>query len=226
VTSKDIPLHEVEENTTVTLTVDVPAPHITLLKDGQPIVPSDHVRVVATTSETTDIQIIKAKPDDDGIYSILIEQREQPLMQLKVIHKPVTHQIMDIPQTTFDEGDTLTIKCQFDAAPDESFEFLHNGEPLVNDDRITTTIENNTYTIVVKQLRPKEDDGVYTLRSPHLILDTPQIDVLPRKVTDTNESIETTVEIVESEEISVAPIDKSEEPEVSDRCRFSSTKNA
>ncbi|CAF4758864.1 unnamed protein product, partial [Rotaria sp. Silwood2] len=102
-------------------------------------------------------------------------------MQLKVIPKPIVHQTMDIPQTTFKEGETLTIKCQFDSTPEEIFEFLRNGKPLKPDDRISTTVDDTTYTIVVKGLRPQEDEGVYTLKSDHLILDTPSITILPEE---------------------------------------------
>ena len=180
-TEEEIPVHEVEENSTVTLTVEVPAKNVILFKDSKELKPSDRIKIVQTSSTTTEIQIVKAKPDDQGKYSIIFDQREQPLMQLKVVPKPVIRQTMDLPQTTFNEGDTLTIKCQFDSAPEESFEILHNGQPLLNDDRISTIVEETTYTIIVKNLRPKEDEGVYTLKSTHLILETPSITVNSRK---------------------------------------------
>jgi len=178
----------------VTLTVDTPSRNITLLKDNQQLKPSEHIKIVQTSSTTTEVQIIKAKPEDEGKYTVIIDKKEQPLVQLKVIPKPVTHQIMDLPQTTFNEGETLTIRCQFDSIPEESFEFLRNGKPLKPDDRISTTVEDNTYTIVVKNLKPKEDEGVYTLKSEHLILDTPSITVVSKpkqpEKTETTETIE------------------------------------
>ncbi len=198
-----------EENSTVTLTVDTSARNITLLKDNQQLKPSEHIKIVQTSPTTTEIQIIKAKPEDEGKYTVVIDKKEQPLVQLKVIPKPVTHQIMTIPQTKFNEGETLTIKCQFDSQPDETFEFLINGKPLVPDDRISTTVENNTYTIVVKNLKPKEDEGVYTLKSDHLILDTPSITVVSKpkqpEKTETTETTET-IETIEVQE--EAPIEE------------------
>ena len=203
-------MQEVEESTTVTLTVQLPEgvthKDIILLKNNERVKPSDHVKIVQTSSTTIEIQIVKAKPDDQGKYSIIIDQREQPLMQLKVVPKPVTRQTMDLPQTTFNEGDTLTIKCQFDSAPEESFEILHNGQPLLNDDRISTIVEETTYTIIVKNLRPKEDEGVYTLKSTHLILETPSITVNSRKEEqEVPVDVETTVEEIEEETIVIAP---------------------
>ena len=191
-----MPVHEVEENSTVTLTIKRPSgtsPNdVVLLKDGQELKPSDHVKITSTSSTTTEIEIVKAKPEDEGDYTVKVKDVEQPLVQLKVIPKPVTRQTMDLPQTTFNEGDTLTIKCQFDSAPEESFEILHNGQPLLNDDRISTIVEETTYTIIVKNLRPKEDEGVYTLKSTHLILETPSITVVPKEKKPETET--TTVE--------------------------------
>jgi len=200
---KEIPIHEVEENSIVTLTVDTNAPTLILLKDNKELKPSERIEIVRTSSTTTEIRIVKAKPDDEGKYTVIVDNKEQPLVQLKVIPKPVTQQTMDLPQTTFSEGDTLTINCQFDSVPDESFEFLRNGQPLITDDRITTTVQDTTYTIVVKGLRPNEDEGVYTLKSKHLILDTPSITVVskPKQPETTVTEEEISVEETKSETV-------------------------
>ena len=160
------------------------------MKDNTELKPTDRIKVTQTSPTTVEIQIEKTKPEDEGNYSIKIDDRQQPLMKLKVIPKPVVHQVMELPQTTFNEDETLTIRCQFDSKPEETFVFLHNGQPIVENDRITTTIEENTYTIVVKNLRPDEDEGVYTLKSDHLILDTPSVTVVPKsKTTDEEKTI-------------------------------------
>jgi hypothetical protein len=206
----EIPLHEVEENSTVTLTIEKPQQTSTkdvhLFKNGQEVKPSDHIKLTSTSSTTTEIQIIKAKPQDEGDYSVVIDNKEQPLMKLKVNPKPVVRQQMQLPKTKFSEKETLTIVCQFDATPEEAFIFLHNDQPIVPDSRITTTVEENKYTIVVKDLRPEEDEGVYTLKSDHLILDTPSITVAPEEKKPQTET--TTVE-EEEETITITP----EQPE-------------
>ncbi|CAF5151043.1 unnamed protein product, partial [Rotaria sp. Silwood1] len=212
----EIPTQEVQEGTTVTLTVEIPegTTHkiIILLKNKQPLKPSERIKIIHTSSTTIEIQIIKAKPQDEGIYTVLIDKKEQPIVRLKVIPKPITRQTMDIPQTTFNEGETLTITCQFDSAPEETFEFLRNGKPLKSDNRISTTIEDNTYTIIVKELRPKEDEGVYTLKSDHLILDTPSITVLPKEA---KPKTETTT--VEEEQITVTSVPEERQPEIEEK---------
>src|SRR5690349_8786941 len=88
---------------------------IILLKENEEVKPSEHIKIVQTSPTTTEIQIIKAKPEDQGKYTVIVDSKEQPLVELKVIPKPVTRQTMDIPQTTFNEGDTLTITCQFES---------------------------------------------------------------------------------------------------------------
>jgi len=186
---------------------------IILLKENEQVKPSEHIKIVQTSPTTVEIQIVKAKPEDEGKYTVLVDKKEQPLIELKVVPKPVTHQTMDLPQTTFNEGETLTIKCQFDSTPEESFEFLRNGKPLKPDDRISTTVEDNTYTIVVKNLKPQEHEGVYTLKSEHLILDTPSITVIPIDKKEQPKETENIVEEIEEEIIIIESIKK---PEVVD----------
>ncbi|CAF1506763.1 unnamed protein product, partial [Adineta steineri] len=210
---QEIPIHEVEENSTVTLTVDRPSRDIILLKDNERVKPSNHIQITQTSTTTTEIQINKAKPEDQGVYTVIIDNKQQPLVQLKVIPKPVTRQTMDIPQTTFNEGETLTIKCQFDSAPEETFQFFRNEISLIPNDRISTTVKNNTYIIEVKNLKPKEDEGVYTLRSEHLILDTPSITVIPRIKSERPKDTENVVEEIEEETIT---IDANKKPETID----------
>ena len=123
-------------------------------------------------------------------------------MKLKVHPKPVVRQEMQLPKTKFNEKETLTIVCQFDARPEEPFVFLHNDQPIVPNDRVTTTVEDNKYTIVVKDLRPEEDEGVYTLKSDHLILETPSITVVAE---EKKPQTETTTVVEEEETVTVTP---------------------
>ena len=211
-------MQEVQESTTVTMTVQLPEgsthKEIILIKGHERVIPSERIKIVQTSPTTIEIEIANARPEDEGEYTVLVDKHEQPLVDLKVIPKPMTHQTMDLPQTTFNEGDTLTIKCQFDSVPDETFEFLRNGKPLLPDDRISTTVEDNTYTIVVKDLRSVQDEGVYTLKSKHLILDTPSIKVIRLDVEDNSKDTENIVEEFEEETIVIPPATKPEVVEI------------
>ncbi|CAF4647815.1 unnamed protein product, partial [Rotaria sp. Silwood2] len=212
----EVPIQEVQEGTTVTLTVQIPegTTHkiIILLKNKQPVKPSERIKITQTSPTTIEIQIMQAKPQDEGKYSVLIDKKEQPIIRLKVIPKPVVHQKMDIPQTTFKEGETLTIICEFDSTPEEPFTFQHNEQPIIPDSRVTTTVEDNKYTIVVKDLRPEEDEGVYTLRSDHLILDTPSITVVPE---ETKPQTQTTT--VEEEQVTTTTVPEEQQSKIEEK---------
>lgn len=190
----------------MTLTIEKPqdaAPKdVVLLKDGDELKPSDHIKITSKTPTTTEVEIVKVKPEDEGDYTVEVKGVEQPLVRLKVHPKPVVRQQMELPKTKFNEKETLTIVCQFDARPEEPFIFLHNEQPIIPDDRVSTTVEDTKYTIVVKDLRPIEDEGVYTLQSDHLILDTPTITVVPQEEKPHTET--TTVEEQE-ETVTFAP---------------------
>jgi len=211
----ELPVHDVEETSTVTLTIEKPSgtkpQDVVLLKDGKELKPSDHVKITSTSPTTTEIEIVKVKLEDEGDYTVEVKDVEQPLVRLKVHPKPVVRQEMQLPKTQFKEKETLTIVCQFDSTPEEHFIFLHNDQPIVPNSRISTTVEDNKYTIVVKDLRPEEDQGVYTLKSDHLILDTPSITVVPE---EKKPKTETT--IVQEEEI-VTVVPQEEQPEVQEK---------
>ena len=179
------------------------------MKDGAPVTVSDHLHIKPLSSTTTEIEIINAKQEDEGEYTVVIDNQEQPLMKLQVTPKPVVRQEMQLPKTQFNEKETLTIVCQFDARPEEPFIFLHNDQPIVPDSRVTTTVEDNKYTIEVKDLRPEEDEGVYTLKSEHLVLDTPVITVVPEEKKPQPET-----STVEEEEETVTVTSHQQQPEI------------
>jgi hypothetical protein len=194
----DIPVHRVEEDSDLTITVETPTDStISLVKDGQPVNVSDHIKINAISPTKTELELIKVKPADEGLYHILVNDATQPLMKLEVNPKGVVRQVMQLPKTQFNAKETLTIVCQFDATPEEPFIFLHNEQVIVPDSRISTTVEDNKYTIVVKDLRPGEDEGVYTLQSEHLILDTPSISVVP----DDTQTQPETINVAQQDEI-------------------------
>jgi len=71
------------------------------LKNDEKLKPSDHIKIVQTSPTTVEIQITKAKPEDQGDYTVVVDNQRQPLIKLKVIPKPVTRQTLDLPQTTY-----------------------------------------------------------------------------------------------------------------------------
>jgi len=207
----EFPVHEVEETSTVKLTFEKPQDtspkDIVLLKNGEEVKPSDHVKISTTSPTTSEIEIAKVKLEDEGDYTVEVKGVEKPLVRLKVKRKSAVRQEMQLPKTQFNENETLTIVCQMDDTLGEPFTFLHNDQPIIPDSRVTTTVEDNKYIIVVKDLRPKEDEGVYTLKSDHLILDTPPITVVPEEKKPKKETT-----TVEEEEI-VTIVTQQEQPQ-------------
>ena len=108
-----MPVHDVEETSTVTLTIEKPQDtspkDIVLLKDGEELKPSDHVKITSTSPTTSEIQIDKVKLEDEGDYTVEVKGVEQPLVHLKVHPKPAIRQEMQLPKTEFHEHETLTI---------------------------------------------------------------------------------------------------------------------
>jgi len=177
------PVHEVTEGDMMHLTVEkpstVPLSNIKILKNHQPLTPSKNIQIQATSPTTIDIKFSPVELIDHGHYSISIRDQIQPIMQLNVREKPIQRQIMNLPQDTFIEGETLTIECKFDVKPDTQFVWTKDGSILLNDSRINIKQKNEAFTLIIKDLK-LSDQGVYSLESKYLILDTPFINILPK----------------------------------------------
>lgn len=180
------PVHEVTEGDMMHLTVEKPQTvnlsDVRILKNSQPLYPTKNIQVQSTSPTTIDMKFSPVELVDQGHYALQIRDQIQPIMQLIVREKPVQRQIMNLPQDTFVEGETLTIECKFDTKPDTQFVWTKDGSILLNDARIILKQKNEAFTLVIKDLKPS-DQGVYSLESKYLILDTPFINVLPKQPT-------------------------------------------
>ncbi|CAF4440954.1 unnamed protein product, partial [Rotaria sp. Silwood2] len=181
---ENVPIHEVTEGDMMHLTVEKPSivhlSDIKLFKNNQPLLSSKNIRIESTSSTTIDIKFSPVELIDTGFYSIKIRDQIQPIMQLNVREKPIQRQIMNLPQDTFIENETLTIECKFDSKPDAQFVWTKDGSILYNDSRIIIKQKNETFTLIIKDLK-LSDQGVYSLESKYLILDTPFIHILPKQ---------------------------------------------
>ena len=178
------PVHEVTEGDMMHLTVEKPATvnlsDIKILKNHQPLYPTKNIQIQSTSPTIIDMKFSPVELVDQGYYSLQIRDQTQPIMQLIVREKPIQRQIMNLPQDTFTEGETLTIECKFDSKPDTEFVWTKDGSILLNDSRIIVKQKNETFTLIIKDLKPN-DEGVYSLESKYLILDTPFINILPKQ---------------------------------------------
>jgi hypothetical protein len=180
------------------LTVEKPSnvnlSDIKILKNHQPLYPSNNIHIQVTSPTTIDIKFTPVELIDQGHYSIKIRDQIQPIMQLNVREKPIQRQIMNLPQDTFIENETLTIECKFDSKPDTQFIWTKDGSILLNDSRINIKQKNETFTLIIKDLK-LSDQGIYSLESKYLILDTPFINILPKQPTVQIEHEETTINV-------------------------------
>ena len=204
---ENIPIHEVTEGDMMHLTIEkpshMPLSAIKLLKNYQPLLSTDHIHLEATSPTTIDIKFSPVELNDRGLYSISMRNEIQPIMQLNVHEKPIQRQIMNLSQDTFMENETLTIECKFDSKPDTEFVWTKDGSILLNNSRINVKQNNEAFTLIIKNLK-LSDQGVYSLESKYLILDTPFINVLPQQqqqqqqqptVQVEHEEIETNVQV-------------------------------
>jgi hypothetical protein len=179
-----VPVHQVTEGDMMHLTVEkpanVPLSSIQILKDHRPLLSSMNIRVSLTSPTTIEMEFAPVELFDRGHYAIRLADQVQPIMQLNVLEKPVQRQTMNLPQDTFIEHETLTIECKFDSKPDGAFVWTKDGSFLVDDPRIIIKQKNETFTLIIKDLK-LSDQGVYSLESKYLILDTPFITVLPKQ---------------------------------------------
>ena len=59
------------------------------------------------------LSITDARLIDTGDYSVLINDIIQPIIKLEVQPREIQIQMIDLPQETFNETETLKIDCQF-----------------------------------------------------------------------------------------------------------------
>ncbi len=222
---EEIPTHEVVEGDSVNLTIERPTgtdvKETFLLQNDKKIAPNTRLIIKPVSSTTTEITLENVKLNDEGIYSIQFgKQPSQKLMKLKVLPKPVVHDSLHLPKDVFEEGETLTIQCDFDKKPEEDLVWKLNDVPLnqLKDDRVVieTTDNGKSYTLTVKDLRPNEHQGVYKLESAHLVLETPFI----RVIENVKEEEEETTILVEDEETESFELQRKPKTEEVRKTRF------
>ena len=201
----EVPTHEVVEGDNVNLTIERPTgtdiQKVVLFLDDEKLQPNDSLTIKSVSSTSTEITLNKVKPDDEGLYSVQFgDQPKQSLMNLKVLPKPVVRDSLRLPKDVFDEGETLTIQCDFEKKPDEELIWKLNDKPLnlLKDERILieTSDDGKSFILTVKDLRSNLDQGVYKLESPHLVLETPFV----RVIENVKEEEEETTIVFEDEE--------------------------
>lgn len=201
----DIPTYEAVEGDSVNVSIEHPTTidikDTVLLKNDAKLPPDARFILKPTSPTSMAINLQNLKLNDQGTYSIQFgKQPTKKLMHLRVVPKPVIHDSLQLPKDIFEKGETLTIQCEFEKKPEEELVWKLNDTPLtqLHDGRITVEIadDGKSYTLTVKDIQPKQHEGVYKLESSHLVLETPFVRVVENVE---EEQVETTT-LVEDEE--------------------------
>lgn len=187
----------IKEGDHVTLRISSPMPvtlaDVQLLKNGQPI-PLDqetrkHLQVEQNGPKDIRLSVKDARLSDTGEYSALIHGTVQPIIQLDVQPREMQIQMIDLPQDTFQETETLRIDCQFPQSNlNNDYRWFKDNQLLLSNDRIEIIKDSIHDSLVIHQLR-LSDAGVYELKNTKNILRTPPIKVLPLETTPNLEAI-------------------------------------
>lgn len=186
----DVPVQNVREGDTVTLSVEGLQPNIRpqdiqLLKNGAPISPYEKPKVgrslptdslltfstqVLIKREDDKLRIILQTLglDDSALYSVQIQNDVHPLARIEVEPRQPEIQEMQLEQDTFFVGDTVTLDLEFTNEPLEQPRWSKDNHLLRNNDRVTIENVGNRVTLIVRDLR-LDDAGTCYGRSPRTI---------------------------------------------------------
>ena len=156
---------------------------IQLFKNNQPILMDNetrkHIQLEQYGNKDIRLNIKDARLMDAGDYSALINNFIQPIIKLDVQPSEIEIQMIDLPQDTFNETETLKIDCRFPQSNiNHDYKWYKDNHLLVPNDRIETKKDALNDSLVVHNLK-MTDAGVYELKSPHTILRTPPIKIIP-----------------------------------------------
>lgn len=189
-TPVDTQVCTIKEGDNVTLKIASPMPitlaDIQLYKNGQPI-PNDqetkkHLRLEQTGTKDVRLNINDARLIDTGDYSALIHGNFQPIIRLEVQPREIQVQMIDLPQDTFHENETLRIDCQFPQPNiNQDYRWFKDNQLLLPNNRIEIKKDSKNDSLIIHQLQ-MSDAGVYELKNAKNILRTPPIKVLPVEI--------------------------------------------
>jgi hypothetical protein len=88
-------------------------------------------------------------------------------------------QMINLPQDTFNETETLKIDCQFPQSNiNKDYKWYRDNQLLIPNDRIEIKKDSFNDSLIIHNLK-LTDAGVYELKNPNTILRTPPIKILP-----------------------------------------------
>ncbi|XP_075733476.1 obscurin isoform X5 [Rhipicephalus microplus] len=141
------------------------------LKDGEPVKPSDHIKMVEKPDGTIALDIDKVTPSDAGHYSVLAENDEgKAASDADVKTKPSDLEgkpVFDegLKPTTLTEGEPGRLEAKMPAAAATPVEWTKDGEPVKPTDHVKLVEEpDGTVALELDEVIP-DDAGHYAVKA-------------------------------------------------------------
>ena len=173
----------------MTSTLDVKPNQIRVFQDGTLIDRKKRSSIVVdrTSPGTYNVSLLNLRVSDSGRYEYEVEGAPTPkhLVTLYVEPRQVKEKILDLPQTTFNVGESILFKLDFDQnEPFNETPKWYKNEMLIPVDtsqRHKQTIDhiNRTHIFEIDNLQVG-DSGIYQMRTADLIVKTPEIKIVPK----------------------------------------------
>ncbi|KAL1432471.1 hypothetical protein MTO96_013227 [Rhipicephalus appendiculatus] len=141
------------------------------LKDGKPVKPSDHIKMVEKPDGTIALDIDKVTPSDAGHYSVLAENDEGKAASdadvktkpSDVERKPVFEE--GLKPTTLTEGEPGRLEAKMPAAAAAPVEWTKDGKPVKPTDHVKLVEEpDGTVALELDEVIP-DDAGHYAVKA-------------------------------------------------------------
>ncbi|XP_032570248.1 obscurin isoform X7 [Drosophila sechellia] len=155
----------------VVFTAD-PAPEIVLLKDGQPVVETNNVKLKVDKKDaenglvqyTCTLNILEAEIKDSGRYELKVKNKYGELVTsgwIDVLAKP---EISGLNDTKCLPGDTICFEALVQANPKPKVSWTRGNENLCNHENceVIADVDADKYRLVFQSVSPSED-GKYTI---------------------------------------------------------------
>jgi hypothetical protein len=177
----------IKEGDNVTLKIASQTPitinDVQLFKNNQPISKDietqKHLHIEQHGPKDVRLNITDARLMDSGDYSALINGNIQPIIILDVQPREIQIQMIDLPQDTFNESETLKIDCQFQHPNiNKDYKWYKDNQLLIPNDRIEIKKDSRNDSLIIHNLK-LTDAGVYELKNTNTILRTPPIKIIP-----------------------------------------------
>ncbi|XP_065300526.1 obscurin isoform X6 [Dermacentor albipictus] len=141
------------------------------LKDGEPVKPSDHIKMVEKPDGTVALDIDKVTPSDAGHYSVLAANDEGKAASDADVktkpsdleRKPVFEE--GLKPTTLTEGEPGRLEAKMPASAAAPVEWTKDGEPVKPTDHVKLVEEpDGTVALELDEVTP-DDAGHYAVKA-------------------------------------------------------------